>query len=399
MDLIDAALRCKKPDGRFAYVAPTFTQAKDVVWGYMKRYTQQIPQIDVRESDLSVILPNGARVRLYGSDNYDRMRGLYFDSVVMDEYADQYPQAWSQVIRPALTDRGGTAVFIGTPKGRNAFYDVYDYAKRHPAEWFALELRASQTGLLPNAELESARATLTPEQYSAEFECSFDAAVLGAYYATEIAEAENAGRIGDVPVDPELPVHTAFDLGIGDSTAIWFFQLLGKEVRVVDYYEASGKGLAHYAAVLEDKGYNYGTDWLPHDGMAREMGTGRSRFETLKALTGRHPRIVRNLSVPDGINAARVTIASCWFDAERCRDGLEALRAYHADFDERTKAFDVRPKHNWASHGSDAFRYLAVAWREMQPEKPKAQPPVDHWDRAFERAAAGDGYATSWRTA
>lgn len=143
----------------------------------------------------------------------------------------------------------------------------------------------------------------------------------------------------------------------------------------------------------------YGTDWLPHDGMAREMGTGRSRFETLKALTGRHPRIVRNLSVPDGINAARVTLGSCWFDAERCRAGLEALRAYHADFDERTKAFDVRPKHDWSSHGADAFRYLAVSWREMQPAAPSTVPPQDSWDRAFERAASGGDYVSDWRTA
>ena len=143
----------------------------------------------------------------------------------------------------------------------------------------------------------------------------------------------------------------------------------------------------------------YGTDWLPHDGMAREMGTGRSRFETLKALTGRHPRIVRNLSVPDGINAARVTLGSCWFDAERCRAGLEALRAYHADFDERTKAFDVRPKHDWSSHGADAFRYLAVSWREMQPAAPSTVPPQNSWDRAFERAASGGDYVSDWRTA
>ena len=122
-------------------------------------------------------------------------------------------------------------------------------------------------------------------------------------------------------------------------------------------------------------------------------------FETLKALTGRHPRIVRNLSVPDGINAARVTLGSCWFDAERCRAGLEALRAYHADFDERTKAFDVRPKHDWSSHGADAFRYLAVSWREMQPAAPSTVPPQDSWDRAFERAASGGDYVSDWRTA
>ena len=241
MDLIDAALRCKKPNPRFAFVAPTFSQAKDVVWMYLKHFARQVPGTELRESDLTVIFPNDARVRLYGSDNYDRMRGLYFDGVVLDEFADQYPQAWYQVIRPALSDRRGWAVFIGTPKGRNTFWEIYDRAKREPDEWFALELRASLTGLIPEDELASARASLTPEQYAAEFECSFNSAILGSYYGREIADAENAGRIGSVPVDPNLPVHTAWDLGFGDSTAIWFFQIVGKEVHVVDHYESHGQ--------------------------------------------------------------------------------------------------------------------------------------------------------------
>jgi phage terminase large subunit len=397
MDLIDATLRSKKPDARFGYIAPTYTQAKDVVWTHLKNYTQQIPGVELRESDLSVIFPNGSRVRLYGSDNPDRLRGIYLDGVVLDEYADMAPQAWSQVIRPALADRKGWATFIGTPKGRNAFWEIYDYARNHPEEWFSLELRADQTGLLDEEELESARQMLTPEQYAQEFLCSFDAAIMGSYFGKELAEAEAAGRIGRVPHDPILPVYTAWDLGIGDSTSVWFFQVSRDGVRVIDHYEASGYGLPHYAAVLSSRGYTYETDYLPHDAQARQLGSGRSLWETLHSLTGRIPRILPQQNVMDGINAARVTIASAWFDAEHCHAGLEALRAYRADYDDRRKAFTDKPRHDWSSHSADAFRYLSMAWREMQPEKPKP-PRRDSWDFAFERAGA-DAAPAGWRVA
>ena len=212
----------------------------------------------------------------------------------------------------------------------------------------------------------------------------------------ELEEAETAGRITKVAYDTVLPVHTAWDLGIGDSTAIWFFQVSRDDVRVIDYYEASGYGLPHYAAVLASKPYNYGTEYLPHDAQARQLGTGRSLWETLGSLTNRLPRILPQQNVMDGINAARVTIGSAWFDAEKCHDGLEALRAYRADYDERRKAFQDRPRHDWSSHSADAFRYLSMAWREMQPEKPPP-PPKDSWTYAFERAAKADVY--DWRTA
>jgi phage terminase large subunit len=396
MDLIDAALRCKLPDGRFSFLSPTYTQAKDTVWLYLKRFTAEIPGVEQRESDLTVNFPNGARVRLYGAENYDRLRGMYNDGMILDEYADISPRAWPEVLRPTLADRKGWAVFIGTPRGRNDFWRVHQFAEQHPDEWFSLVLRAEETKLLSSEELEDMRTQTTPEQFAQEFGCSFDAAILGAYFGRELAEAEAQGRITDVPHDPILPVHTAWDLGIGDSTAIWFFQVLRQELRVIDHYEASGHGLAHYAAVLEARGYTYGTEYLPHDAQARQLGSGRTLWETLRSLTGRNPRILPQQNVMDGINAARVTIGSAWFDATRCHDGLEALRAYRADYDEKRKVFTDRPRHDWASHSSDSFRYLAMAWREMQPEKPKP-PPVDTWARAFERA--GREEVSDWRVA
>ncbi len=393
MDLVDDALRCTLPDGRFSYLAPTFAQAKDISWLYLKRYTAPIPGIEQRESDLMVNMPNGARVRLYGAETYERLRGTYCDGMVIDEYADINPRAWPEVLRPSLADRHGWATFVSTPKGRNDFFRLHEHAMHDPA-WFSLVLKASETKLVPQAELDDIRATLTAEQYAQEMECSFDAAIMGAYYGRELAEAEAAGRICNVPLDPALPVHTAWDLGIGDSTAIWFFQCVGTELHVIDHYEASGYGLAHYAAILEARGYKYGTEYLPHDGMAREMGTGRSRFETLHSMTNRWPRIVGQQTVQDGINATRLTIGKAWFDAGKCHDGLEALRAYHADYDERNKVFNDRPAHTWASHSADAARYMSLAWREMQPDKPKP-PPRDSWSRAFE----GRDEAEGWRVA
>jgi hypothetical protein len=395
MDLIDAALRCKKPDGRFSYISPTYTQSKDNAWIYLKRFTNEIPGIEQRESDLTVNFPNGSRVRLYGADNFDRLRGTFADGMVVDEYADLDPRAWPEVLRPSLADRRGWAVFIGTPKGRNDFYKIHEHARTDP-EWFSLVLRADETHILPQSELDDLRQMLTPEQYAQELLCSFDAAVLGAYFAKELDEAQSAGRITDVPYDPLLPVHTAWDLGVGDSTAIWFFQVSRAEVRVIDYYEASGYGLPHYAAVLTSRGYTYGTDYLPHDAQARQLGTGRSLWETLHSLTNRIPRVLAQQNLMDGINAARISIASCWFDAYKCHDGLEALRAYRADYDDKRKAFTDRPRHDWASHGADAFRYLGLAWRQMQPEKPPP-PPTDHWDRAFSRASQST--VESWRVA
>jgi hypothetical protein len=373
-DLVDAALRCtrKSPPPRFAYIAPLYVQAKDVAWGYVKQFTRAIPGAEWNESELRCDLPNGARIRLYGADNYERLRGLYFDGVVLDEYADMPPAILPEVIRPALADHEGWATFIGTPKGRNAFWEIWEGATA--PNWFRAMLRASETGLIPPGELEAARAIMTAEQYAQEWECSFDAAIIGAYYGREIAEAEEANRIGQVPADPALKVHTAWDLGIGDSTAIWFFQVAANQIRVIDHYEASGHGLPHYAAVLAAKGYQYGHDYLPHDAKARDLGTGRTRIETFRELTGRVPRVLRAGKVMDGINAARVTMARCWFDESKCREGLEALRQYRADFDEKKRVFRDEPRHDWTSHTADAFRYMAMAWRELRPEKPPEPP-------------------------
>lgn len=371
-DLIKRAIELKRDHGRYAYVAPFLSQGKEIAWEYLKRFAE--PAItDKNESELWVEVCGKARIRIHGADNPDRLRGAYLDGVVLDEYADMRPSVWGEVIRPMLADRQGWGTFIGTPKGRNEFFDVWDRAQKDEANWFAMVLRASETGILPQSELDEARRDMTPEQYEQEFECSFEAAILGAYFGKEIAQLERDGHICELPYERQLPVHTAWDLGIGDSTAIWFFQAVGSEIRVIDHYEAHGRGLPHYAGILAAKAYNYGNDYVPHDAKVRELGTGRTRIETLKEL-GRNPVLVPMHKIMDGINAARVSMPMIWFDRTACAEGIEALRQYRADFDEKTRAFKDNPRHDWTSHSADAFRYMAMAWREMAPAPQRKEP-------------------------
>ena len=207
-DLLRRALTTERDDWRGAYIAPYYGQAKDVAWGYLKKYAGVVPGVQFSEVELRADFANGSRIRLYGADNADvRLRGIYLDDVVLDEYADFAPSLWGEVIRPLLADRQGRAVFIGTPKGHNGFYRVYADADGK-ADWFRLMLRASETGIVDADELVAAATQMTPDQYAQEFECSFEAAIQGAYYAKELLAAEKDERVADVPVDPVLPVHT-----------------------------------------------------------------------------------------------------------------------------------------------------------------------------------------------
>jgi phage terminase large subunit len=363
-DLIRSCFEIDRPNVRVAYIAPYLSQAKAVAWDYALEFTRDIPEIKVNHSELRIDFLNGARFRLFGADNYNAMRGLYFDAVVLDEMADFPASAWSNVIRPALADRRGAATFISTPKGKNEFWELWHEAQNDP-NWFTAMLKASDTSILDQEELDEARRTMGDDRYEQEFECSFEAAIQGAFYAKEMKEATEDGRITRVPYDRAASVITAWDLGIGDSTAIWFAQFVGQEIRIIDYYENSGVGLDHYAKVLLDKEYHYEQHILPHDVQVKELGTGKSRLETLDALGIRNIEIAPKLAVEDGIQAARTMIPKCWFDADNCTRGIEALRQYRRDFDEKLKTWRGRPLHDWTSHGADAFRYLAVGYRSQ----------------------------------
>lgn len=374
-DLQKAALSNERrwPPPKYAYIAPFYNQAKRIAWGYAKHYADPVPGREFNESELKITYPTGAELRLYGADNPDSLRGDYLDGVVPDEYADWMPSVWPLVVRPMLSDFRGWAAFIGTPKGRNAFYDLHKAAEADPDNWFTMTLRASESGLIAPEELADLKRSMSAEQFAQEFECDFDAAVVGAYYGQEIAEARRLGRICEVQCEPHLPVHTAWDLGIGDSTAIWFFQVVRSEIRVIDHYENHGQALPHYASVLASKPYRYGDDYVPHDAKVRELGTGRTRIEVLQQL-GRSPKLVPAHKLGDGIEAARLSLMMCWFDSAKCGAGVDALSQYQKEYDEKKRDFRDTPRHDWTSHSADAFRYLAMAWKAMAPAPPPRPP-------------------------
>lgn len=369
-ELIMGATKCRLPNPRFAYVAPQLNQAKDIAWTYLKEYTAFLsPKIN--ESELWVELPGGARIRIYGADNPDRLRGIYLDGVVLDEFGDMDPTIWTQVLRPALSDRKGWAIFIGTPKGKNTFYKLWVEAEGDP-DWTRIMLKASETGLLDSKELADARKMMSDDEYAQEYECSFDAAVRGAYYAKELNEAEAAepSRFTSVPHDPRLLTHTAWDLGVADSTVIWFVQTVGRETRFIDCLKGEGVGLDWYVAQLQQRGWLYGNHYLPHDVEVRELGTGKSRKEVLEGLGLNNIRVVPNIPVADGIQAVRMLLPTCWFDAGKCKEGIEALRMYRREWDDKRQEFRTHPLHDWTSHYADAARYFAVGHQEVTPSRP-----------------------------
>ena len=347
-DLIKSALSIDRPNVRCGYIAPYFNQAKAISWDYIKQFTAPIPGMSYNESELRADFPNGARLRLFGADNYDAMRGLYFDDVVLDEPADFPANAWPTVIRPALADRQGRATFIGTPKGKNEFWEIYDKATRDP-NWFTLVLPASQTGIIAQIELNDALKTIGPDRYDQEFECSFEAAIIGAYYGKEMKELAAAGRIRNIIPEPQIGVVTAWDLGMDDTTSILFAQYVGNEIRIIDHIEDSGQGLAHYARLLADKPYTYLAHVLPHDARVRELGSGVSRIETLEGLGLRNITIAPNIPIEDGIQAVRNGLARTFIDTKLNRV-VEALKQYQREWDERSKTWRSRPKHDWTSH-------------------------------------------------
>lgn len=376
--MIDAAIRCDKPDPRFAYIAPYYAQAKDVVWAYVKRYTGGIPGASPNEGELRVdFAHNGARMRLYGADNYDRLRGIYLDGVVLDEFADQPPQAWREVIRPALADRKGWALFIGTPKGKNAFYDVYQRAVKDP-DWFDLNLKASETGLLAEEELEALRKEMSANEYNRELECDFDAAIEGAYYAEGLKEARAQGRIGKVSADPLMALRAYCDIGgpgaKADAFAMWICQFVGRSIQVLDYYEAKGQPLAEHVAWLRARQYGKASIFLPHDGLS-ESGPNPGSFESAFRAAGFSATTLRNEGSGNAgaktvrIEAVRRRLPLCWFNEDTTEPGRDALIAYHEKRDEK-RGVGLGPEHDWASHGADAFGLMCVDYTEPQSSAP-----------------------------
>ncbi len=372
--LIKAAIECDKPNPRFAYIAPTYGQAKRVAWDYLQEYTRPLGAT-YNVSELRADFW-GRRISLYGSDNPDSLRGQYFDGVVIDEVGDQNPKIWNEIVRPALADRLGWALFIGTPKGNNHFYELRNRAADEP-DWKLLEFRASETGVLPADELKAALKEMGQDKYDQEFECSFNAAVEGSYYGQIINSLEADGRITDFPRDDLCKSFAAWDLGMGDSTAIWIAQVAGKEVRILDCVENHGLGLDWYVSWLRENNYQHFDQILPHDVEVRELGTGKSRKEVLQEA-GLNITVCPRLSVADGIQAVRRLLPRCWFHT-RTRNGINALRNYRREYDEKRSVFYDKPMHDWSSHYSDAMRYLAIGLDESDSSWQSKLPISTKW--------------------
>jgi hypothetical protein len=354
--LIREAVLNEKETPRYAYIAPTYGQAKRVAWDYLVKYTEPLGGTN-NISELRVDFW-GRRIQLYGSDNPDSLRGQYFDGVIIDEVGDQNPKIWTDIVRPALTDRKGWCLFIGTPKGHNHFKELRDRAEKEDG-WGLLEFKASETGVVDDTELKAAKNEMGEDKYRQEFECSFDAAVEGSYYGQILNELEEKKHMQEIPREELSRTFTAWDLGMGDSTSIWVAQLVGTEVRLIDYYENHGVGLDHYVKWIKDNDYLKAEHILPHDVRVRELGTGKSRMEMLEE-SGLEVKIAPRMGLDDGIQAVRRLLPRCWFNVPQVQTGLNCLRNYRRDYDEKRKIFYERPLHDWSSHGSDSFRYLAL---------------------------------------
>jgi phage terminase large subunit len=383
--------------GNYAYALPLYAQARKTIWesvnphSGVRRISEVFPETLVEsmsESEMFVRLVNGSTFRLIGSDTYDTsLVGTSVAGLVMSEYALANPSAWAYA-RPVLEENDGWVVFISTPRGRNHCFDMYRHALRTPG-WFAELLTVDDTKALTDAQLAEAKAeyrALYGEagdgQYAQEYMCDFAAGfLLGAFYARELSDVRKEDRILPVEPVPDQPVHRAWDLGIGDDTSVWYFNVVGPQVMIYDHDAASGMGLEQWrdriAAKYRERGWRHGVDHVPHDAKVRELGTGRTRVETMQAL-GLRPVLVPLASIDDGINAVRRTMPLCVFHP-RCEDGgISALEQYRREWDDDKKTFRANAVHDWTSHPADAFRYLAMSWkpapmRVVKPPVPAGQ--------------------------
>ncbi len=388
-DISDAHLEelVHPPGGRhYAHIMPTYKQAKMVIWDKIKYYARPVRGVQFNEQELLVRYPNGTKLQLFGADKPDGLRGPAFSGVSFDEYSQQPLNIFGDIISKALADHLGYAIFLGTIQGKDHLYKTHHAASRSP-DWFSLwqdidkslatedgaTILALQQAMEDDRRL-VANGIMTQDSFDQEWYLSPEAAVKGAWFSKEMGKAKAEGRTRNVPHDSVLKVDTDWDLGMDDSMTIWFSQSLRSgEIRLIDYYENSGEGFPHYAQVLEEKarqhGYVYGSHWAPHDIKVRELGTGKSRLEVAKSL-GIAFQEVQSIPFADGIDAVRNVLNRCWFDETKCARGLECLRNYRKVYNDKLQTFTGVPVHNTYSHGSDAFRGLAVRY---QTPKKKAE--------------------------
>jgi phage terminase large subunit len=399
--------------GSYFYVFPTFVQGRKVLWDgadkdgfrFIDHFPQAILYGKPNDTEMKIRLKKpgtnepGSLLQVIGSDNFNATMGTNPIGIVFSEYSLQDPICWSYY-RPILAENGGWALFNFTPRGENHAYGIYELAKADPFDavinptgWFTSLLTVKDTGVVSEAVLEQERRETVRLEgndsvHQQEYYCSFTAPVQGAYYGEQLSQALRDGRIGHVPHEPRLSVDTWWDLGFNDRMAIWLTQSVGQELRVIDYMEGSGQGLPFYIGKLKEKPYVYGRHVAPHDIEVHELGNGKTRRETARAL-GVDFEVAPKLPKPDQIDAGRALFAKCWFDKEKTKDGVNALKNYRKQYDEKRKTYLNTPYHDWASNGADAFATLAVSL-DLKHKSAPAQG-EDKYERARRRFTSGGG--------
>lgn len=398
------AIAAHERPASYWHMLPEYAQARKAIWAAVNPHTGR-RRIDeafphelreaTNEQEMFIRFRSGSTWQLVGSDRYNSLVGAGVAGVTFSEFALANPSAWGY-IRPMLEENDGWATFITTPRGRNHAKDLYDLARADTSgRWFAEVSSIHQTGALSPQQIEDSLneyiamygEDIGRAQFEQEYECSFNAAILGAFYAREMKAVRSEGRVDEtLEAIPDTPVHRAWDIGVRDDTSIWWFQVVGAQVFILDCYSANGVGVDHYAEVIEQRrkehGWQDGKDYVPHDARVKEWGTGRTRVETMQGF-GLNPHVVPQAGLLDGINALRQTLPRCVFNT-RCEDGINALEQYRREWDDDKKAFKANPLHDWSSHLADAARYLALAWRdEYKPVTPIKPPPVANDPAAF----------------
>jgi hypothetical protein len=383
-----AAVSAWKRRGNYWHCLPEYNQGRRAIWHAVNAHTGK-RRIDeafppfirdtTNDNEMFIRFKNGSTWQVIGSDRYDATVGAGVAGITYSEWALSNPSAWAYH-RPMLAENKGWAAFITTPRGHNHAKALFDHASASK-EWFCELQTARDTHALSSDELEEAEAEYRAlygedvgrAHFQQEYLCSWNAAILGAFYSLEMAAVRSEDRIAEVEAIPDLPVHRAWDLGIRDDTAIWWFQNVGAQVFILDHYAASGVGLEHYAQVIRERaqahGWRSGTDYVPHDARIKEWGSGKTRVETMLS-EGLHPELVPLATIADGINAVRRLLPLCVFHP-RCEDGIAALEQYAREWDDDKKAFRASAVHNWTSHSSDAFRYLSLARQRGRRVMPK----------------------------
>lgn len=378
-DLVDfnfTIAETQKRVGAYWHVFPTYSQGRKAIWeGVTSKgqpYLSFIPQQIIKNTnkqEMAIYFNNGSIWRVVGADNVNALVGAGVVGVVFSEMSLQNPSAW-QYIEPMLMENDGWAIFNGTPRGENHFYDMVEMAKNN-RNWYVDIKTVADTNVVSEEQIEELRRQGRPEEIiQQEYYCSFEGSIHGSYYADMMRAAAKDGRICSVPYDENALVNTAWDLGINDTTVIWFYQVVGREIHIIDFYENNGKPLAHYSSIIKQKGYHYDKHYAPHDIKARELGTGKSRLELAEKM-GLKFEVVPQMPVIDGIGVVRGFLSRCWFDEKKCKQGINALKQYRKEWDEKRQSFKDNPLHDWSSNAADAFRYLAVSYKEKTIYRPR----------------------------